>query len=257
MAPRFRIVSIIPGMDIAAPLRAESRRGSTSDAPKTRPVRVSTRSMASSTSSHSPSGTSPSRRKCRHASVVIVSPGGTFSPIRHISASCAPLLPSKSRCWRPPSASPPPNPYTQRMSLTRWFWVGGSSLGHQVEESSGRCDVTLPVADAQRASGAWVHPAAQRSLTVRLSPVVTRALIGGRGGRRKVTRRSVGNGQRSAGTACTGPVWASRRSTYEHGTWRETRGCTRSDPKPSMSNLVPSASGRTEICQARWGGPAT
>ena len=90
-----RTVSIIPGIENLAPERTETSSGS-SGSPSRRPVRASSRSRCSSTSSNRAAGTVPVRRYSRQASVVIVKPGGTGMPSRVISARLAPLPPSRS-----------------------------------------------------------------------------------------------------------------------------------------------------------------
>ena len=94
-------MSIIPGIETAAPDRTETSSGSSLE-PKRLPVVSSSLRTCSSTSSASPSGSSRAAMNARHASVVIVNPAGTDTPIRVISASPIPLPPSSSR---PPRAS--------------------------------------------------------------------------------------------------------------------------------------------------------
>eukprot|EP00961_Rhodomonas_salina_P260737 3523551-Rhodomonas_salina.1 len=57
LRPRFRTVSIIPGIDTAAPERTETSRGSFGS-PKTLPACFSMRVMPFTTSPHKPSGKS-------------------------------------------------------------------------------------------------------------------------------------------------------------------------------------------------------
>jgi adenylate kinase family enzyme len=95
--PTLRIVSIIPGIEIAAPERTDTRSGSWAS-PKSLPVSCSSRSTCSAISSSSPAGIRlPFRMYSRQASVVIVNPAGTGSPSCVISASPRPLPPSSSR----------------------------------------------------------------------------------------------------------------------------------------------------------------
>ena len=95
--PTFRIVSIIPGIETAAPERTETSSGSRGS-PKRLPMRSSSRSTWTSTSSSSPSGNAPPRAiVSRHASVVIVNPAGTGRPSCVISASPTPFPPSSAR----------------------------------------------------------------------------------------------------------------------------------------------------------------
>jgi hypothetical protein len=102
LTPRLRIVSIIPGIETAAPERTETSSGFPAS-PKPFPVCVSSAAMCSSTSSSSPSGTSPPpTRYARHASVVMVKPAGTGTPRAVISARPIPFPPRSSR---PPPVS--------------------------------------------------------------------------------------------------------------------------------------------------------
>ena len=94
-------MSIIPGIETAAPDRTDTSSGSSLE-PKRLPVASSSLRTCSSTSSASPSGSSRTAMNARQASVVIVKPAGTETPIRVISASPIPLPPSSSR---PPAAS--------------------------------------------------------------------------------------------------------------------------------------------------------
>ncbi len=93
--PMSRIVSIIPGMENFAPERTDSSSGSRGS-PNVLPIRVCITCRWRSTSASRPVGIAPVRRYSRHASVVMVKPGGTGSPIRVISARLAPLPPSRS-----------------------------------------------------------------------------------------------------------------------------------------------------------------
>ncbi len=102
--PRLRIVSIIPGIENTAPERTDTSSGR-SRAPRRRPVRCSSASRCASTSSHSPSGHDPPRCiAATHAAVVTVKPSGTGTPMRRISATPAPLPPSRARMSARPSA---------------------------------------------------------------------------------------------------------------------------------------------------------
>ncbi len=102
-------MSIIPGIEIAAPDRTDTRSGS-AGSPKRFPARSWSRATWSSTSGQSPSGASPVRIVSRHASVVTVKPAGTGIPSAVISARPTPLPPSSSR---PPGACSS-NAYTSR-----------------------------------------------------------------------------------------------------------------------------------------------
>jgi hypothetical protein len=102
-SPRFRIVSIIPGIETAAPERTDTSSGFDAS-PKPFPVRSSSAAMCLSTSSSSPTGGSPPpARYARHASVVIVNPSGTGTPRAVISARPIPFPPRRSR--PPPESS--------------------------------------------------------------------------------------------------------------------------------------------------------
>ena len=93
-------MSIIPGIETAAPERTETSSGS-SMSPKRLPVFSSSAPRWRSISSSSPSGSAlPFDMYARQASVVIVNPAGTGTPICVISARPIPLPPSSSR---PPS----------------------------------------------------------------------------------------------------------------------------------------------------------
>ncbi len=100
-------MSIIPGIETAAPDRTETSSGSTAS-PKRFPARASSRPTCSSTSASSPSGTRPSAIAARQASVVIVNPAGTGTPSSVISASPIPLPPRSSR----PPGTASSNAYT-------------------------------------------------------------------------------------------------------------------------------------------------
>ncbi len=89
-------MSIIPGIETAAPDRTDTSSGSSLE-PKRLPVRSSSRRTCSSTSGINASGSSRAAMYARHASVVIVKPAGTGTPICVISARPIPLPPSSSR----------------------------------------------------------------------------------------------------------------------------------------------------------------
>src|SRR3990172_7350117 len=112
LRPRFRTVSIMPGIDTRAPDRTDTRSG-LAGSPKRRLVADSSRRRLVTTSSHMPSGCRFSRLKySTHASVVIVKPGGTGMPRLVISARSHPFPPRRSRIPADPSAFPPPKKYT-------------------------------------------------------------------------------------------------------------------------------------------------
>ena len=99
-------MSIIPGIDIAAPERTDTSNGFLGS-PSFLPVDFSTRASACSTCSQSPGGNLlPDAKYALHASVVIVKPGGTGSPAFVISAMPAPLPPRSERIFALPSALP-------------------------------------------------------------------------------------------------------------------------------------------------------
>lgn len=107
------MVSIIPGIDTAAPERTDRSRGEVLP-PNCFPVASSVLLRFASTSEINPSGRLLCRITWRHASVEMVNPGGTGTPIRVISARLAPFPPSRLFCSRVPSAPPPPKKYTHR-----------------------------------------------------------------------------------------------------------------------------------------------
>ena len=96
-SPMLSTVSIMPGIENLAPERQETSSGFWAS-PKRLPVTDSTRSSASIAWSHMLSGKAPPcARYALQASVVIVNPGGTGTPMRIISARFAPLPPSRPR----------------------------------------------------------------------------------------------------------------------------------------------------------------
>ena len=104
-SPRFRIVSIIPGIDTGEPDRTETRSGSSGSPRLLPPQRSSRAARCLDTSSDRPSGHAPPpARYARQAPVVTVNPSGTGSPIEVISASSAPFPPRTSRMSLEPSA---------------------------------------------------------------------------------------------------------------------------------------------------------
>mmetsp|Transcript_31795 Transcript_31795/g.75506 ORF Transcript_31795/g.75506 Transcript_31795/m.75506 type:complete len:204 (+) Transcript_31795:2096-2707(+) len=95
-SPRFSTVSIMPGIETAAPERTDRRRGLLGS-PSFVPISCSTSFKPAMTSSHTPAGSVESFSwKAAQVSVVIVKPGGTERPMAHISARLAPLPPSSS-----------------------------------------------------------------------------------------------------------------------------------------------------------------
>jgi hypothetical protein len=92
--PRLRTVSIIPGIENIDPLRTETRSGSPGS-PRARFIFFSRDASCLSTSPSSAAGTLPVAMYARHASVVIVNPGGTGSPRFVISARFAPFPPRR------------------------------------------------------------------------------------------------------------------------------------------------------------------
>ena len=114
--PQFKIVSIMPGMDVGAPERTDTRSG-LSAAPNFRPVASSRRTRLRPTSSSSPWGHSPSAwRKMRQHSVEMVNPGGTGSPALLMAARLAPLPPRTSLRSGSPSVRPAPKKYVRRVA---------------------------------------------------------------------------------------------------------------------------------------------
>ncbi|MBA7616527.1 hypothetical protein ES703_23823 [subsurface metagenome] len=95
LRPRLRTVSIMPGMEMGAPLLTETSRG-LSTSPNRFPVFPSSIFTCSSTSSQRPSGNSPpASKKSLHVLVVIVNPGGTLRPMLVISDRFAPFPPRR------------------------------------------------------------------------------------------------------------------------------------------------------------------
>ena len=88
-------MSIIPGIENFAPERTETRSGS-SGSPSVSPIVVLERGEVLPGLLEHPGGAPPWARKVRQASVVIVNPGGTGSPMVVISARLAPLPPRRS-----------------------------------------------------------------------------------------------------------------------------------------------------------------
>ena len=98
------MVSIMPGIDWTEPERTLSSSGF-SGSPSPSPVRSSSRRSPSCTCSHRPSGHSPPRFiVSTQAVVVTVNASGTGTPRRFISATPAPLPPSRLRMLASPSA---------------------------------------------------------------------------------------------------------------------------------------------------------
>src|SRR6267143_6326561 len=105
LMPRFRIVSIIPGIDTGAPERTDTSSGR-GPAPNCRSVIVSSQRMPAAISSSRPSGKWPRSRKAAQARVVITKLGGTFRPSALIRAIDQALPPIRSRCGnREPSSA--------------------------------------------------------------------------------------------------------------------------------------------------------
>ena len=100
-------MSIIPGIETAAPDRTDSKSGAVGS-PNRRPVASSTPRSASRVWVHRPSGKTASWRwYATHASVVIVSPGGTGSPAAVMAARPAPFPPSSALASPTPSGVSP------------------------------------------------------------------------------------------------------------------------------------------------------
>ena len=108
-SPRFRIVSIIPGMEARAPDRTDTNNGF-STSPNLDFINSSTPAIAASTSGLSSATTLsfPFSKYSLQTSVVMVNPGGTGTPIKFISARLAPFPPSRFFISALPSAFPLP-----------------------------------------------------------------------------------------------------------------------------------------------------
>ncbi len=96
-------VSIIPGIETAAPLRTETSSGAVVS-PKPFPVADSRRRMFAATSFRRASLYDPVPRYSMQVLLASVNPGGTVMPMFTISARFAPLLPSTFFISRVPSA---------------------------------------------------------------------------------------------------------------------------------------------------------
>src|SRR5205807_5974902 len=95
----------MPGMENLAPERTETSSGFLGS-PNRLPIFRSTVASARRTSSIRPGGkVRPLALYALHTAVVIVNPGGTGRPTRLISASPAPLPPSRSRIVALPSSN--------------------------------------------------------------------------------------------------------------------------------------------------------
>ncbi|CAB5009951.1 unannotated protein [freshwater metagenome] len=92
----------MPGIENFAPERTETKSGF-AGLPNSFPKAFSKSFSAPSISDWSVAGIFPLARNSRHASVVIVNPGGTGKPILTISAKFAPLPPNKSAWVRSPT----------------------------------------------------------------------------------------------------------------------------------------------------------
>ena len=108
--PRFKTVSIIPGIDTLAPERTEISNGF-SLSPNLAFMLFSKNSIAFSTSPliNSIAFSFPNWLYSVQTSVVIVKPGGTGIPIKFISAKLAPLPPNRFFIVLFPSAVLLPN----------------------------------------------------------------------------------------------------------------------------------------------------
>jgi hypothetical protein len=95
VSPRFRIVSIMPGMETGAPDRTLTSSGSPGP-PKRRPTSPSIRAMCSRSSASRPSG-QPLARYSLQVAVVIVKAGGTGSPRSTAMTARLAALPPMSR----------------------------------------------------------------------------------------------------------------------------------------------------------------
>ena len=107
--PRLSTVSIMPGMEAAAPLRTDTSRG-LGPLPKVLPNFFSNSANAASTwgAILAKSSFLPILPNSAHASVVMVNPGGTGKPRAAMPARFAPLPPSNARIVSLPSELFPP-----------------------------------------------------------------------------------------------------------------------------------------------------
>ncbi len=101
--PTLRTVSIIPGIETAAPERTETSSGSLRVAQPAAHGGLEGRQVLGDLLGQ-PSGSAPCASQARQASVVMVKPGGTGRPSLVISARFAPLPPSRSAWSLPPCA---------------------------------------------------------------------------------------------------------------------------------------------------------
>ncbi len=92
--PKFRTVSIIPGIEVRAPERTLNNNGF-SPPPNFISIKVSKRRMPVSIFFHRGSEISSVCRYSIQTSVLIVKPGGTGIPKFDISAKLAPFPPNK------------------------------------------------------------------------------------------------------------------------------------------------------------------
>src|SRR2546428_401494 len=104
LRPKFRTVSIIPGIESFAPERTETNSGFAGSPTFRPPPFASTADSPSSTCFHIPGGKRPVRVHALQAFVVSVKPGGTGRPRRVISARPAPLPPRGARIGAVPSS---------------------------------------------------------------------------------------------------------------------------------------------------------
>src|SRR5260370_4112566 len=106
LRPRFRTVSIMPGIENLAPERTLTRRG-LFGSPNFLPVFLSRVFSAVVVCSHIPGGNLPLfARYARQASVVMANPGGTGIPPRAFSAAPPPVPPWWPRILHDPPCTP-------------------------------------------------------------------------------------------------------------------------------------------------------
>ena len=117
--PMLSTVSIIPGMETAAPDRHENSSGF-SVSPYFLPISDSTLLTDSLISSHISIGRSPYCSKTLHKGVVRVNPGGTSTPMRDISCRPTPFPPTIVLSGLPCGLADPPNPIMGSFCKVKW-----------------------------------------------------------------------------------------------------------------------------------------
>src|SRR5690606_27544877 len=125
--PRFRMVSIMPGIEMAAPERTDTSNG-LAGSPNCLPVVSSSCLTFAETSSRSEWEMEPSPRYVTQHWADMVNPGGTGTPRFVISARFAPLPPSTDFISRVPSARPFPKKYTDFAGINDSLLEAGHSI---------------------------------------------------------------------------------------------------------------------------------